>query len=331
MTRFLANWEIESDITLAADVPFIRFDHPAGSYTAFLRNMPGKRNNLTFLSMQFVFDAPSLQTAKDVGEPLAKEFLDHLAFVSNLKVRLRRLRQIFNWELTETGMREGYYYSDSYAHDDAPYEALEQPLLDTIAQMHKQALNPRLKRALKWFSNGVAAQFRDDQFAYFWFVIELVAQLIKEPSPVPDKCPVCRGALYCEACETTPLHRPYPKQAIEQLFAKYVTDQPALFYKQANEARNMLMHGEEVAAVESSLTIDFSDLVDALGQLAWFAIINQFSSVLAGAERRFLRTSNYVHLNMSGVAHMHVGFVPNFENPDPGHFPNVQMSMRGFP
>jgi hypothetical protein len=331
MTKFLANWEVESDITLPPGIPFIRYDHPAGTYTVFLRNIAGKRGDLTFLSMQFIFDAPAIQESKDIGERLAKEFLDHLAFVSNLKVRLRRLFQIFNWEPGSSGMRESYYYSDSYAHDDAPYEELRQDLLDTIKQLQNQSLNPRLRRALKWFANGVAAGFPDDQFAFFWFVIELVAQLIKESSPVPDKCPVCQGPLHCAACEMTPLHRPYPKQAIEQLFMKYVTDHPVPFYKQASDARNMLMHGEDVAAIEAKLEIEFSDLVNALGQLAWTAILNQFVPVLMGKQMRFLQTSRYVHFNMSGVAQMQVGFIPNFNDPDPGHFPNVQMTMKTFP
>jgi hypothetical protein len=60
--------------------------------------------------MQVVFDAPSLQQAKATGQRLAKEFLDYLSFVSNLKVRLRRIPQIFNWELG-TGMRECLQYS----------------------------------------------------------------------------------------------------------------------------------------------------------------------------------------------------------------------------
>ncbi len=330
MTKLLANWEVESELVLPDQTPFIRYDHPKGTYTAFLRNVPGQRDDLTFLSMQFIFDAPSIQESKDIGEPLAKEFLDYLVVASNLKIRLRRLFQIFNWE-PGMGMRECYYFSPSYAHDDAPYDEIEPTLLQTISLLQTHPLEPRLKRALKWFANGVATRFPDDQFAYFWFVIELVAQLIKEPSPVPDKCPVCHGPLHCEACEMTPLHRPYPKQAIEQLFMKYVTEDPTHYCKLASDARNMLMHGEEVAAVEAKLQIDFSELVDGLGHLAWTSIMNQFVPVLNGHQVRFLQANRYVHMNMSGVAHMQVGFMPSFNNPDPAYFPQVQMSFKPLP
>jgi hypothetical protein len=328
MTRFLGNWEVETDIVLPEGLPFIRYDHPSAQYSVFFRNIPAKQNDLTYLSMQVIFDAPSLTEAKTAGERVAKEFLDHLCFVSNLKARLRDILQIFNWEPGTPAMREALYFSRGYAHDDAPYEALDQRLLDTIAILQAQPISPRLRRALKWFGNGVASAYRDDQFAYFWFVVELVAQLIKNPTPVPDKCPTCHGPLYCNTCGATPLHRPYPKQAIEQLFAVYVTDDPeGVLYNRANSARNMLMHGEEVSEIEAALKIDFSELVDQLGRLAWTAILNQFIPVLLNKHPSFLQTSRYVHINMAGTAHIQIGFIANFNNPDPAHFPTVELSM----
>ncbi len=330
MTRFLGNWEVETDIVLPDQIPFLRYEHPAATYVIFLRNITEKRHDLTYLSMQMVFDAPSLQEAKVTGEQLAKEFLDHLSFVSNLKVRLRTILQIFNWE-SGTGMRECLYFTPSYAHDDAPYEALQPPILETIALLEAKPINPRLRRALKWFGNGIASSYPDDQFAYFWFVIELIAQLIKSPSPIPDRCPTCREPLHCPTCDATPLHRPYPKQAIEQLFSKYVSNDPQILYQRAIDARNMLMHGDEVQSIETALAIEFPNLVDQIGRLAWIAIMNQFVPVLLNKQPIFLETNRYVHMNMSGIAHMQVGFVPNFDNPDPANFPKVQFTMTSVP
>lgn len=327
MTRFLANWEVESDIILPPDTPVLRYEHPTPSYTVFLRNIPEVRNELTYLSMQLVFDAPALTEAKAIGERLAREFLDYLSYTSNLKVRLRSILQIFNWEPNDGGMREALYYSRSYAQDDAPYEALDQSLLDTVALLQTRPLSPRLRRALKWFANAITSHFPEDQFAYFWFVIELIAQLIKEPSPVSDKCPTCQTSLYCPTCMATPLHRPYPKQAIEQLFHKYVNDDPAGFYSEANEARNLLMHGDEVSTIESRRGIEFSDLVNSLGHLAYISILNQFVPVLMGKQPMLLNASHFVHMNMSGVAHVQIGFVADFDDPNPARFPKVEMSM----
>jgi hypothetical protein len=202
MTRFLANWEVESDIILPQQMPFVRHQHPAGTYTVFLRNLPETRHNITFLSMQITFEAPSLNEAKDIAEPLAKEFLDYLTFASNLRTRLRDLRHIFNWEPGNDGNRECYYYAPRDAHDGSPYEALDQPLLNSIGMLQAHSPNPRLRRAMKWFANGVSTRFYDDQFVYFWLVVELIAQNAKDPTPVPDKCPKCQGPLFCEACKT---------------------------------------------------------------------------------------------------------------------------------
>jgi hypothetical protein len=224
MTKFLANWEVETDIILPVEATYLRYDHPSSVYTDFLRNIQEARHDLTFLSMQIVFDAPSIQEARTIGKTLAKEFVDYLSFVSNLKVRLRSLLHLFNWEPGIPAAREALYFVRSQRHDDTPYEALNQRLLDTIGLLQAHSIAPRLQRAIKWFASGVASQTPDDQFTFFWLMIELVAQLIKEPAPVPDRCPKCKTPLYCSECEATPLHRPFAKQAIEQVFAKYCND-----------------------------------------------------------------------------------------------------------
>jgi hypothetical protein len=154
-----------------------------------------------------------------------------------------------------------------------------------------------------------------------------VAQHIKEPSPVPDKCPSCRTPLYCPTRSATPLHRPYPKQTIEQLFHKYVNDEPGKFYGLASEVRNLLLHGEEVPAIEARCGIEFSQLVNKLGHLAYIAIFNQFVPVLVNKKPSFLRASHFVHMNMSGVAHMQIGFLADLNNPNPAQFPKVEMSL----
>jgi hypothetical protein len=57
----------------------------------------------------------------------------------------------------------------------------------------------------------------------------------------------------------------------------------------------MLMHGDEVKAIEASLDIDFGDLVDNMGKLAWTCILNQFVPVLVGKHPIFAAQSPCVH------------------------------------
>jgi hypothetical protein len=327
MPTFLGNWEVESDLVVPEGIPFLRYEHPASSYTVFLRNIDEKRrDDLTFISMQLVFDAPTLDETRTIGEQHAKEFLDYLAFTTNLKVRLRALLHIYSWE-QNSELRDGLIWSRAYAQDDAPYNALIDPILSTVNLLQTHETTPGLRRALKWFSTGIAARVPDEQFTYFWFVIEHVAQIIKATSPVPTTCPTCRSPLFCETCGASPLHRPYPKQAIEQLFSKYITDDAAEAYDRLNTARNMLMHGEETATIERELQIEFTELVNRLGALAWVALLNQFVPVLLNKKPTFLETNQYVRMNLSGWARIQTAFVPNFANPDPKHFPDIKFTM----
>lgn len=326
MTKFLANCEVEAHLFLAPGLPVLRHDHPAGTYSIFLRDLQVKRGNDTpLLSALIVFDAPSLQDAKEIGENHLRDFLDYLTAVTNLTFKFHRTLQIFNWE-PGNGERECIYFVGSKYHD-VPIPGLHQALLDTIATLQTHAVPPRLRRALKWFRNGVVAAAPDDQFFYFWLVIEILAQLTKDPAPIADRCPVCGGPLHCKTCDRTPIHRPYPKQAIEQLFAKHVKDDWKVAYGTTSEIRNRLAHGDAVADIEAALKVKLDDIVNRLGKLAWVAIINQFMPVLAGKQVQFAQTNIYVHTSMMAGVHMQVGFKPNFDNPDAKDFPKINLDI----
>ena len=329
MTRVMANWEVESDIILPKGTPFIRYDHPGGAYTVFIRPSHVDGAARSALTLQIIFDAPDLKEASDLSEDLTKEFLDYLTYTSNMRARLGKLQHIFDWEPAATGsmMRHALYFHTAPG-EDAPYEALEPHILDTIKSLQSKSISPRLRRALKWFANGVASQYQDDQFAFFWFAVELIAQIIKNVTPVPDRCPQCHEPLYCQACNATHMHRPYPKQAVEQVFRRYVKSGADEFLKKAMRARNMLMRGDEVHSIEADLGIEFHKLVDAMGHLAWAAIFDQFVPAMAGTKPSFLTKNIYVGMNLHFHADEQVGFTPDFDNPDPATFPKLKISMK---
>lgn len=329
MTRIMANWDLESDITLPDATPYVRYEHPQGKYVIFLRKAPAEETNPLKMSLQVICEAPTLHDASEISEALAKEFLDYLSYATSMKTKLGRPQYIFNWEVShlEHGVREAIYYHTSPA-DEPPFAALDPRLLETISLLQKDEIDTRLRRALKWFSNGVAAQYQDDQFAFFWFVVELIAQIMKTVTPVPDRCPKCREPMFCPTCNASHMHRPYPKQAVEALFQRLVRGNPQAFYKQAFRARNMLLHGDEIRSIEQELAIEFSHLVDNMGRLAWTAILNQFAPALARTRPHFLHTNSFVSMNMIFSVDMQIGFTPDFDNPDPATFPKVQLSAR---
>lgn len=328
MAQFLLNCEVETRLHLAPGSTLLRYAHPRGVYQIFVRDLPfDPKGASPLLLVQVVFDAPSIEQAKDVGEGHILDFLNHLAFVANATFHLRQTVLIVEWR-PDAGMHPARYFA---AVPDAPILALHQDLLTTVAYMQQSDAEPRLRRALKWFRNGVAAEYTDDQFSFFWLVIEVLAEVIKEPARIPDRCPVCRGPLFCEACAATPTHRPYPKQSIEALFQKYAGPSWEALYERAGAARNALFHGGEGAEIEAAIGGSLGDLVDQLGRLAWIAILNQFIPALAGKQVAHLATSRYVHMNMSIVAHMDVGYRYNADDPDPNLFPKATLVSEPVP
>jgi hypothetical protein len=192
--------------------------------------------------------------------------------------------------------------------DEPPFAAIEPHLLKTIALLQKTDIDTRLRRALKWFSNGIAAFYQDDQFAFFWFVVELVAQIAKDVAPVPDRCPKCREPMYCPSCNASHLHRPYPKHAVEALFEKSIRGDWQTFYRRAFRARNMLLHDDEMINIEKELGIEFSRLIDDIGKFAWIAILNRFAPSLVGTQPGFYQASTYGRTNIVFSANMQFGY-----------------------
>jgi hypothetical protein len=326
MADFIANCEVEAHLSLEEGASFLRYEHPNQTYTVFIRNIQPKPGSDTpMLSVQITFAAAALQEARTVAEAHLREFLHFLTLITNNKFQLHRILQIFDWEKSADTRRDCIQYAgfDNY---DVPIAALNQEILDTVAIMQKHSISKALQLAMRWFSNGVGSPYREDQFAYFWFVIELVAQEIKPTSLVPDRCPHCRGPLHCEACGMSPIHRPYPKQAIQHLFSKYVKADWEASFKCLNHVRNRLMHADDVASIEQDLKISLTDVVNDLGLLAWNVIAHQFWPSFTGREL-FLQTSNYVHIQAVLGARLQFAFMPNFDDPSPEHFPKVDISL----
>jgi hypothetical protein len=103
---------------------------------------------------------------------------------------------------------------------DEPIGALTSGLIATVRMLHEWESTAVLPRALRWYSSGVRSQFAEDQFQFFWFVIELFAASSKERGKVTDKCQRCGGDLACQDCNRVSTHRPFGKQLIEQILER---------------------------------------------------------------------------------------------------------------
>lgn len=301
MPRFLLDLEVETHATLTPGDVALHADSVSGGievFVAVVEATPGHEKST--LSLQLVLNAENIQNACDRGLDVAKNFLRAWSFTTSIPFRISRFRRVVDWT---PGLRERecIHFSHHPGHD-RPYLVLDAEALQSATRLSVATLSPTLRRAIRWYANGVSSEFVDDQFYYFWQAVELVAIETKSPDPVHDACPKCRTPLFCPSCNLQPVHKPYPKQAIQALFRRHVTDYADILFEHAVFFRNTMMHGDDIDVLEVSRQVKFVDIVNGLGRLAWAALLSALSAKLAAAgESRslpILETEEYVNYEL---------------------------------
>lgn len=326
MARWMADFEVEGYVCVRDNNAKLHYVHAQPPFEVHIRNLktdPGADPPL--LSVQVIADADSARSAAEHAKTYLKLFIDTLVFVTNSKYAIRALLQVADWS---PGLKERdcVQYQRFPAHDQ-PVPGLDQPLLETVAALHSAPVNPKMRRALKWFAHGVSEIYLDDQFQYFWFALEIVAEVTKNPARVPNLCQHCKTPLFCPTCKDTPTHRPFPKQAIQQLISKIVRNEPERAFDIFLKVRNGLLHGEEVVDIEASVGMPMAKIVDNMGHIAWTALLNAFTPSIAGKNVNFLKTKIYTHDTLSVGAVMKVGALGDPNDPQVDQLPKVQISM----
>nr|WP_315489903.1 methylamine utilization protein MauJ [uncultured Rhodoferax sp.] len=280
------------------------------------------------LSMQVILDADSLKDASTRGLGIAQDLIRAWSFATSISVQFSALKRVADWTpgLEE---REVAYFS-KHSADGGPHAFLHSDTLESALRITGATLSSTLRRALRWFANGVSSEFTDDQFYYFWLAIELVAAETKEPAPVPDACPKCRGALFCPTCHITPHHKPYPKQAIQALFRRHVTNEPDRFFSMADKFRNALMHGDDLAALEQTQGTKLAFIVDCLGQLAQACLFDTIKAKMFAAgetgELPMLQTNRFTGYQVS-VKSILIVSTKDANNPHVSELPVMDVTM----
>lgn len=303
-----ANYEIKTECSIVADDFVLRIRHPIGFYRARIQNMPRKVYTTPFLlSLHLYFDAPTLEDALDIADGFLADCLNMLAFITGSRFRRHRIRQIVD-ATPKTGMRSLLMWSDSIEYED-PQPFLSEDTARTIERLSEFDIPPAIRRAMRWYRLGINATVPDDQFMYFWFALEIVAEFQKSTEKVPNRCPQCQSPLYCESCKTHPVHRPYAKQAIYALLKSVDKKCDDATIERLDETRNSLMHGSTLKEIEDSLPQPHEKIVDILGRLLWRALIHQFPREMFDGTLSMGYPSTYIHRKLHGIAHMQT-FVP---------------------
>lgn len=324
MTRWVMKFEVEADLGVESDQPSLSFAHPSGTYQVHFENQnmePGCETPL--LNAYVVFeegefdpsksgpdrDVDSFKPISEAGEKHLTKFLYFLSFATGCRFRIGRRICLFDWT-PGVARRHGIIYR-KFPNPEFPVLALNQDLLTTIEKVIPSETDEELMQALRWFAAGVSSKPPDVQFQMFWFSIETMARHTRDPERVPDRCPQCREPLYCAKCQSTPTHRPYPSQMIQQLFARHVSDAPDLAYKYTSTMRHALLHGDRIARAEQESGFSLGNLVDLVARVAWLAL---FTALTHGAGLReegvpnqtlkLVRPSTFLHFGVEATSRM---------------------------
>jgi len=303
--EFAANFKIESDCSVVTDDLVLRINHPRGLYRVRVANIPRNKYTVPFLlSLHIYFDAPKLDQAEEVADEILADCLNMLAFTTGAKFRFHRTKSIVDvYRAKAHGMASLLLWGDSIEYDD-PQPFLKEQTTQSIERLLEFELPPALRRAMRWYRLGINENVPDDQFMYFWFALEIIAESQKSRDKVPDKCPHCHSPLYCELCESHPVHKPYAKQAIHSLLKIVDKECDDALIARLEKARNSLMHGETLKEIEDSLPEPHEEIVDVLGRLVWKALIFQFPHEMFDGSLSFGAPSTYLSRTMMPVFHM---------------------------
>ncbi len=322
----MADFEVEGHVCVREKTAKLRYVHSEPQYEVHIRNLktePGADPPL--LSVQVISDAGSASDAAENSRIHLKVFLDTLAFVTNAKYSIRCLLQVADWS---PGLKERdcVQYQRFPGHH-LPIPGLDQSILDTVAALHAHPLDPRLRRALKWFALGVSDIYLDDQFQHFWFVLEIAAEVTKNSESVPDRCQRCKTPLFCPTCAEIPTHRPFPKQAIRQLIERSVPKDAEKTFEIFLKVRNALLHGEEVAEIEATIEYSMDKVVNIAGHVAWKGLLNALAPAIVGKKLNILQTNIYTHDTLDAGVVMKVGAFGDPNDPQIDELPKLQISM----
>jgi hypothetical protein len=335
MKTWIGDFRLESTLILPPDVPELKVKLPDCELSIQNAAKDGPANEA--LAAQIIVRADTIVQAEEIADARMREILDVLSFTTSNTFRISRLRFLMDWT-PGIEIREQYAYAQDKFDDRWPDFYSEH--LGTLAELEALGSIKPLRTPLRWFANGVRARVAEDQFQYFWFVLELIAEITKETARVTDKCRRCHSDLFCPSCNSVSEHRPFAKQAIEALFVRLKISaerQRDLFH-----IRNGIMHGRTRSEIEETIRksepeFEIGDAVDFIWRTAFMALFNALAIKQSQGERlAFGSPDSVVSRTFTFKALMQIGMRgdpndPRIENVVVPHIEAIRTNERGEP
>ncbi len=328
--KWLADYRVESSLKLDPKEKKLIYIHPKKTFEIHISDEPDGNRKNEALSVQIIVSAPDIQSAEEITQAHLEKFLHMLSFVTSMGYKISRRICLIDWT-PGISQRELFQYSDKL---EQPIERLlASDLLETTNLLHTWEASEVLEMGLRWYAAGVRSKIMEDQFQFFWFVIELIADSTSDVKKVTDKCQKCRGDLHCKSCNELSTHKPFSKQLIEHLLSRTGLSEDKI--KDLFLVRNKLLHGtsrQEIEKIiqEKSSGFSFDKAVDLLGKTSWTAILNSFKKPDGKYQPKFLAPSTFVDWHMTAKAHMILGIGGDPNNPQIENvsLPQVSISSR---
>lgn len=304
MTRWRVDFPVKSDLVLKKDESEVIFVSPDGTHEIHLFTKRGEGKHAAdelYLSAHVLLEDEDPQQAGDRAEQYLRLFLEVLSIVTCGYFRIQQRTLVADWS-PELTMRKLLYYK-TFPNPHVPMYAIGKKEIDSAKTLMASPVPLAISMALKWWRLGASAGSPEEQFQYFWFALEILAEHQKPSDKVSSKCQACHDDLFCRKCNNVPLHRPYPKQSIKLLINKHVTGDTDHFFDVVDEARNRLLHGDDPEAIERDLKVKWERISDGLGKATYAALIsallnNSAAKATEKTQLSLIQTNTFAHYDV---------------------------------
>ncbi|MCB2063868.1 MAG: hypothetical protein KDE25_10520 [Novosphingobium sp.] len=270
--KVAAQIHVNSSLCLADDGARHTVSEPSGAFVATISNNPDAGPFARrALQVEMVFDAPNLDDVRDLALDKLVPLLNALAFTTGASFSDPVVIQAFDWTpgLTE---REARYFSSPQASIST--KELSGELLATSERVMAIHADEVSRSAMRWYRLGLGAKDLEEQFSYFWYAVEIVAEALKESGKIAPKCPQCAADLFCPKCNSVPMRRRFGTEAIRDLICSVAPSEADTdeLVQTLSKIRNTLQHGRSISSISDRLPCTKEQAVNVLSRIAWRGI-----------------------------------------------------------